>query len=463
MEGTSKASEFQNAYLQYRDGKSVIPKFPLAFLLVSFFYCLPLGRYSIGGFDSDFRIFDFAILFSFLFYAGNAVVMSGIRSVWNSNWMFTRWIKVLIILLLVSFFIALVYSGSAYVLPRLIRLYRFVAYLIVPFLVVSVIRNKRDFLIFFKLYFGLIVLVGLLAFLQGLNYLPHFWPEYWRIMYGENDAPVATLSPHHKHIGVLMMVGVCLSIGYWLMARNWLMKMMLVVICLVLFAVPLFSGTRTYLLGFTGILPALFIVSGSRIIVPILIMVVSSLLFLQNYGDAITNRVERKFDERVSSRVEKLGYEGLYRERTVIYWDILEAIGKNPYILVTGVGFQNVRSFIAATGAHNNYLEALMELGIAGLFAFISIFISLSKNLRQTFRNIRDKDISLVAIYTWVALCGVLMTMLVGETYWGQAAMFTLAGQLSFIFGLAVSPLFWIKRHFNQQSKTISAVGTLRQ
>jgi uncharacterized membrane protein len=36
--------------------------------------------------------------------------------------------------------------------------------------------------------------------------------------------------------------------------------------------------------------------------------------------------------------------------------------------------------------------------------------------------------------------------MFVGETFWAQAAMFTLAGQLSFVFGLSVAPLYWINQ-----------------
>jgi hypothetical protein len=62
-------------------------------------------------------------------------------------------------------------------------------------------------------------------------------------------------------------------------------------------------------------------------------------------------------------------------------------------------------------------------------------------------RSINDRDIKTIAQYTWVALCGVIMTMFVGETFWGQTAMFTLAGQLSFLFALAISPLYWLHRY----------------
>lgn len=438
------------SYRRYRSGKTAVPAWPLAILIISFFYCLPLGRFSIGGFDSDFRIFDFIILFVIVFYLSHSQVTAEFAVLWRSDRWFLGWIKILVILIIASVLISVFYSGTSYLLPRLIRLYRFLSYLLLPFLVLSVVRNKETYLGLFKLYFWLIAIVGLIAFLQGLNLLPNFWPDYWQVMYGDGDAPVATLSPHHKHIGVMMLVGVCLSIGYWLRTKSWIMKSVIAVICVIMFSVPLFTGTRTYLLGFVGVLPAMLLVGNIRIVIPVVLMVIVSVLFLQYTGDAITAKIERKFDERVTGRIERLGYEGLYRERTVIYWDIWDAIVRQPYILVTGVGYQNIRSFVAANGAHNNFLQVLMELGIVGLGAFLMMFAKLWSNLRKVITTVGDRDVNVIARYSWVVLCGVLMTMLVGETFWGQAAMFTLAGQLSFLFGLAVSPLYWLNRYFSE-------------
>jgi O-antigen ligase len=436
------------SYQAFYAQKSTVTIVPLAILITSFFYCLPLGRFSIGGFDSDFRIFDFAILFAFVYYLGNTKVTSELAYLFRSQLWFTRWLKILIVLIILSLFVAVLYSGSSFLLPRLIRMYRFLSYLLVPFFVIAVVRTKNDYLKLFHLFFWLIAAVAFIGFLQGLGLLPNFWPEYWRAMYSENDAPVATLSPHHKHIGVVMLVGVCLGIGYINRARFLWLKVLIGAACLMMFAVPLIGGTRTYLLGFVGVLPALIFIGKSKSIVPVLLLVVLSLISLQYFGDTVSSRVEQKLDERVYSRIDKLGYEGLYRERTVIYIDILETLYRYPYLLITGTGYQNIFSFIGANGAHNNYLQALMELGIAGLFVFLAFLRGLWKNLRTVVKRVKDKDVSVFAQYTWVALCGLLMTMFVGETFWGQAAMFTLAGQLSFLFGLVISPLYWLNRYY---------------
>lgn len=440
----TKAEYIYSKYYKQRTAVSILP---LAILLISFFYCLPLGRFSIGRFDTDFRIFDFTILIVGLIYTGNSKVTKEISNMLNSKAWFLRWLKVLGVMVVLSILVGVLYSGTSFLLPILIRVYRFLAYLFVPFLVFAVVRTKAHYVYFFKLYFWLIAIVAMVAFVQGLGILPNFWPEIWQAMYSDNEAPVATLSPHHKHIGVIMLTGVCIGVGYLLREKSLILKVLIAVMCLVMFTVPLFAGTRTYLLGFVGVIPAIFIIGKGRVIIPIVLMVLGSVVFLQYSGDAITSRVEKKFDARVTARIEKLGYEGLYRERTVIYVDIFRAIIESPFVLITGTGFQNIHRFIGANGAHNNFLQVLMELGVIGFIAFVSFLIALWKNLRQVSRVTRDADIITISDYTWVALCGIILTMFVGETFWGQAAMFTLAGQLSFLFGLAVSPLYWFFRY----------------
>jgi len=452
----------QFAYTRYNSRKRVVSIIPLALLLISFFYCLPLGRFSLGRFDSDFRIFDFAILIAFSYYFSQSSITQELAILVRTKQWFLRWLKVLAVLVVFSILVALLYSGTSFLLPTLIRVYRFIAYLTVPFLVFAVVRTKADYLFFFRLMFWLMAGVGSIAFLQGLGLLPNLWPEIWQLMYSDNNAPVATLSPHHKHIGVIMLVGVCLGIGYLIRTRSLILKIIIGVSCLIMFTVPLFTGTRTYLLGFAGVIPGILFVGRGRGIIPISVMVISATIFLQYYGSEITSRVEQKFDDRVTTRIEKLGYEGLYRERTVIYLDIFATLVKYPYLLVTGTGYQNIHRFIGATGAHNNYLQVLMELGLFGFVVFISFLALLWKNLRQVSRRVRDADVVTFSNYTWVALCGILLTMFVGETFWGQAAMFTLAGQLSFLFGLIVSPHYWIskykilyERHYRLQENPI--------
>jgi O-antigen ligase len=455
----------QFAYKKYYSRKRIVSIIPLVLLLISFFYCLPLGRFSLGRFDSDFRIFDIAILFAFLYYFSQSSITHELAILLKSEKWFLRWLKILATLVVFSVLIAMLYSGTSFLLPTLIRVYRFTAYLTVPFLVFAVVRTKADYLFFFGLLFWLMAVVGSIAFLQGLGFLPNLWPEIWQLMYSDNDAPVATLSPHHKHIGVIMLVGVCIGIGYLIRTRSMLLKIIIGVSCLIMFTVPLFAGTRTYLLGFAGVIPGILFVGRGRGIIPIMVLVIGAAIFLQYYGSEITSRVEQKFDDRITARIEKLGYEGLYRERTIIYLDIYETLAKYPHLLITGTGYQNIHRFIGATGAHNNYLQVLMELGLFGLFVFVSFLVLLWRNLRQVSKQVRDADVVTFSNYTWVALCGILLTMFVGETFWGQAAMFTLAGQLSFLFGLIISPYYWISKykagyehHFKNATKTVSQI-----
>jgi O-antigen ligase len=435
------------AYRFYSRRHSNVPVYPLAILLISFFYCLPLGRYSIGGFNTDLRVYDIIILLVVFYYFANSTFTGELRMLFGSTEWFHRWLKFLGVMTILSILIAVMYSGTSFLLPSLIRVYRFIAYLFVPFLVFCAVRTKSDYLFLFKLFFGLCAFVGIIGFAQGMGVLETFWPEYWVQMYSEMRAPVATLSPHHKHIGVIMLVAVCLGIGYLQFTPNVILKVMIAIICLIMFTVPLFAGTRTYLLGFAGVIPAILLVGRGKSVLPIALIIVGAAIFLNYSNTDIVEKVEAKFDERVTSRIEKLGYEGVYRERTFIYLDILRTLKERPYLFFTGTGYQNIHNFIGATGAHNNFLQVLMELGILGFIVFMLFISSTWKNLKSVERQIQDFEIKTVAQYTWVALCGVILTMFVGETFWGQTAMFTLAGQLSFLFALAISPLYWLKRY----------------
>jgi O-antigen ligase len=115
-------------------------------------------------------------------------------------------------------------------------------------------------------------------------------------------------------------------------------------------------------------------------------------------------------------------------------------------LLATGTGFQNIFKFIGANGAHNNYLHVLMELGMIGFIVFIGFLYKFWRNI-YSLTGLSNERIRTMSTFIWIAFCGLLFTMFVGETYWAQGAMFTLAGQISIVFGIAAAPLYWLKFH----------------
>ncbi len=426
----------------------------LIVLISSYFFCLPLGRYSVGPWASDFRIFDFAIL---LFFTVNYSYLSKrFTFLFSHRGLFLRYVMIMLLLVYVSLFFAIAYSGLKYILPTMIRLFRFTGYILTGLAVIATVNNHNKYKIIFYTIFINMSIQAILAFMQGIGMLPQFWPQYWLDMYDNQLAPVATLSPHHKHIGVVMLVGISLALALFRLNNNWLTKLMYLLIMLTMFAVPLFAGTRTYLLGLAGFIPAYFYINKIGAVPSMAaILLLVFMILRSSFSERITEPIVNKYQERVTGRIEKFeGYEGLYIDRAKIYLSILNTFKNKPYILLTGTGFQNSRFFIRGTGAHNNYLHVLLELGIAGFIVFMLFLYYVHKNLLTVARFAPLAFERITAAHIWISFVAVLLTMLVGETFWAQAAMFTLAGQLMALWALGVTPVFWlgVYRKLNKQS-----------
>ena len=436
-----------NAYTNtYFSKSSKISTLPFLILVVSLFYCLPLGRFSIGGFDSDFRIYDYIFPLVYIYYLSIPQVYRHFSRLLSMKIMFTRSLWILVIIVFISIFISVFYSGSDFLLPRLIRFYRLLAYFTLPMLAVAVLQTEKQIWLAFRVFFWTSAIVALLAFGQGLGLLPAFWPEYWLNLYSESDAPVATLSPHHKHIGVVMLLGIFIGLAYASLEANLFWKIVIIICVAVMVLVPIFGGTRTFALGLTGALLAYIYIRRGRAIIALSFAAAGTLIYFQFGGEQIQQRIVEKYEERVASRIEKLGYAGVYEERTIIYEDIFGTLIDKPYLLATGTGFQNIYKFIGANGAHNNYLHVLMELGLIGFIVFIGFLYKFWRNI-YSLTGLSNERIRTMSTFIWIAFCGLLFTMFVGETYWAQGAMFTLAGQISVMLGIAAAPLYWLKFH----------------
>jgi O-antigen ligase len=205
-----------------------------------------------------------------------------------------------------------------------------------------------------------------------------------------------------------------------------------------------FSGARTFLLGFAGMMLAYVYVYRSRGLLSLLTVAVVVGGFLIAGIDLIRDPVSEIVETRITGRVERFGYEGLYGERTKIYFDNFpKAVERAPWVLLTGSGFQNISVYMGGvTGGHNNYLHVLMELGIVGLVIYLVFLTKVLKVLRRAMMTGRSRFEHFLAADAWVCFVGILATMLVGETLWAQYSTFTLSGQIMVYVGLAAAPAF---------------------
>src|SRR5690606_5323172 len=137
------------------------------------------------------------------------------------------------------------------------------------------------------------------------------------------------------------------------------------------------------------------------------------------------------------------GISELASDRTKVYQSVAKAIFSHPYLLITGSGFQGAAEFIYGTGAHNNFLQFLVETGIIGLYFFLAFLYTSLRNLSFARLVVRFRTERVLAEFILIGMIGLIFTMFVGETFYTQPAMFTLAGQIMIFLGLGVAPLFW--------------------
>jgi hypothetical protein len=414
----------------------------LALLITSFFYVLPLGRYSLAGYSSDFRIYDFIFILYFLFTGRYQI--NRLLFLIHDRSQYHRYAIILIIMVIFSLGLTWVSVGTNHMPPVLIRTYRFTMYFLIgsfAFLTINTPKKQRFVL---GIFYANVIIQTLLAFAQGMKWLPNLWPAYWLDNYG--DFPVGTLSPHHLQIGVVMLIGIALSMVIFRLYKNIFLRGLLVLLISMMVVVILRAEIRTVWFALAGWIIAYFFIYRKQAIFPFFLLLSGLLLIYLLFGQAIWVSLQEVLNRRLIDPVEYSGLYGILGDRESIYagnpFNLLLA---RPWIILVGTGFQNVSYVLGgATGAHNNYLQSFFELGIFGFIFYISFLWSIIKMLLKTIQLSKNRLEKYLSKDTLALFIAILITMFAGETMWAQYSQFTLTGQIMIVVALAVSPLNWL-------------------
>lgn len=413
----------------------------LSILITSFFICIPLGRFSFAGFASDFRIYDYVAILFLAFNWGYLRRYIKILNL-NTNW-FTYYARWLIIIVFISIFFSILNRGLDYLAPTLIRALRFALYFASGSFVIAIVKDEKKFRFITWVLFLNILTQAVLAFLQGFNLLGSFWPKYWLVAYKVENVPVGTLSPHHKHIAVIMLLGISLALGLFRGSRSSIIKALMIPSIFIMIIVPLFPATKTFIFSLFGVIIGYFYINKLKGL-PIIILISAISISVATYTSLSTiDRIEENLDNRLLRYVDNWDFSKITTGRDKVYYHVFDAIANHPYILITGTGFQAISQFIPATGAHNNFLQFLVETGIFGFVVFLFFLKQIHKNLILAIKSASSRFEKEIIKHIWVGYVSVLFTLFTGEVLYGQYSMFTLPGQVIMFFGLGVSLLFW--------------------
>jgi len=262
-----------------------LPTISLAILITSYFYCLPLGRYSLGGVASDFRIYDFTLLF---FVAAIALrKRSAIRALTADRSSFHRWCFFLLIIVWASLIVTYGTGGPSRTLLAVLRSYRFTGFLLIAVFIVAIANTPHRWRFLMAVFYTNVCVQAFLVCGQELGIFPHLWPDYWTAGYwiAGNIVPTGTLSPHHKHVGVVMMLGIAMSVAYTSVAPRVAHKVLLIIPLAAMLMAVAVCGARTALLGLAAYVMAYLYVH-KRKSVPTLAFVGFGLIVVYVYSPA---------------------------------------------------------------------------------------------------------------------------------------------------------------------------------
>lgn len=424
-----------------RESESLgFPVIALGLLITSYFYVLPLERLSFAGFATDFRIYDFAFLV-FMLLVG-IPEWSRLRRYWEDRKGLFFWGGILIIVIWFSLVLTLAFGGVNNLLVGGIRAFRFTAYLLAAGYVFALVDTSRRYrFILSVIYINIAIQAGL-SFAQEFGWLPGFWPQYWGA--DANAFPVGTLSWHHKQTGIVMLMGIALSLTFLRQPYGLFRRPFAIFLMGMMILITVFTASRTGWGGLAVMLLAYLFIHRLGGFGVLIIGALGLLLAFWLARDLVEPSAMENLNVAYFDVVERQGTIGLISERLEIYDDFPNAIQRSPWILLVGAGFQNINRVLrGATGAHNNYIQAWFETGIIGFLVYLRFLFSILSSLWKAGGEIQARLEATVAKDIWALFVGILATMMFGETFWAQYSMFTLTGQILTLVALAVSPRYW--------------------
>ena len=411
--------------------------------ILGYWYNIPVIKTGIFGGYNEFRLYDITfLLFAYLLFVNkdSILIFRYLKSNFSLNklFIFSKWAS---IMLVPTILFAIGYGKIVFIGMSVIFLYHLWGFLLlVSFM--NVYFRGDDFVKLTRWFLLLSTAHLFLYYAQIGGLVGHLWPSIYIEAYGEK-AFSGTLGPNRITPGIMTLLGFVLSI-FALIKKQSLKGLKLISIVNVSFSIPviLMIGSRTTFFSLLFFIIIYILLYARKYFISLVLIVPLIYIIFNFQGSSQKERIFENIEynqnkllmgESLDDIDLKTGYNNLGSGRSQILEKYIPYLLENFYIIPFGSGFNNrffAASKTSAASAHNIYLSLINEVGIVGLFMYLSWLISYIKTA-----NFRIKTRGQPFVYGLVIALGVamLISLFSGEHLYIYRPCFALMGTYIFV------------------------------
>lgn len=422
-------------------------KVVLLLMAVSYFYNLPVLKYSING-NNELRLYDIVgVLILFIVFNNSKIVFYFIKS--------KKYLKYLNTFILWSGF-TLIFTGIFSVLRNrplwfvqtCLYYYHFIIFFYTAVLAAMYLRQKKNYKHAVSIILLLAIAEAILVFAQHYGFVPFLWNSVYEEAYGGFLS--GALGPNKIVLGMSMFFSLVLSIAMFMQKQLKVNKIVIITCAITSLAAIGISGSRTTYLALIVFACYLFISKTRKFLglsLVLSVIIIIAFFFNLELIETITTTFENRVINKVSDPSLLDGtsvdvgqlYEDLGAGRNRLVLLYLEYIGTNPYVIPIGIGLNN--RLLVTSSAHNIYLSLINEVGIVGLFLY---FKWLTSYLYLKFGKMKELKIILNGL-----VISMLVTLFFGEHLYIYRSLFATLGYFLLVTIILIIPRY----HFNETKR----------
>jgi hypothetical protein len=435
--------------------KNKILKYVLFGMIFSYFYNLPVIKYSIKG-SNEFRLYDILGLVLLYYFYKHYKILNFIIVKIPFLSLLRKFLYWACLTMIVSLFFYIINNAVISFLQVLLYMYHFWIFYIAALFWYILFLDKLNLKKAINLIIRLSVICCLIVILQNLGIVNFLWNETYLESYGRFFS--GTLGPNKIVLGMTCFFTLCLCLGVVLSKEIKINFFLACSAILLNLYVIVLSGSRTtyvalifFVIFFAFRSPLRFAVFSFFFSVLFVGLITFKPELGKNLDDVLNNRIFDKtsvFKTNTFDDDGDKGYEDLYsdlgsgRDRLTV-GNALYLLD-NPHIIPFGTGFMNRFDKAPGQSAHNMYLQVIKETGLVG---FVLYFGWLLSYLFIKFDKFEGFSLALNGL-----VFAMLVALFFGEHLYIYRPLFGLLGLFLLITAIFVSGLH--KLEINQENES---------